>query len=177
MRAGGERLVRVPPALAYGGAGVAGKVPRDAEVEYHILLRQILPARQIPESMVEAPPKSKWTTSSSGFKWVTLREGTGPEVGSPKSAKVKLDYTGWTLDGERLDSSLGGTDSVELVLGQALKCWSLGMRGAKAGEIRRLRCPPELAYGEAGFRGVVGPSDDVFFDIELVEVLSSGGTQ
>lgn len=48
--------------------------------------------------------------------------------------------------------------------------WDQGLVGMCEGEKRRLTIPSELAYGDTGFDGLIGPGSTIIFDIELLNI-------
>jgi len=112
-------------------------------------------------------------TTDSGLQIEVLRQGDGE---SPTiDDEVVLHYRGTLTDGSQFDSSYDrGGPSTFLVsgviegFGEALQLMSVG------GQIR-VTIPSELAYGEAGAGGgdVIGPNEDLIFEIELLEIVGS----
>jgi FKBP-type peptidyl-prolyl cis-trans isomerase len=90
-------------------------------------------------------------------------------VGAGQTAQVH--YTGWLVNGEQFDSSIGGTP-LEFPVGQAkvIEGWDEGVAGMKVGGKRRLVIPPELGYGAAGAAPVIPPGATLVFDVELVGI-------
>jgi FKBP-type peptidyl-prolyl cis-trans isomerase FkpA len=84
---------------------------------------------------------------------------------------VSVQYTGTLTSGEKFDSSYdhGGTPfKVTLGKGEVIKGWDQGLVGMKVGGKRRLRIPPELAYGEQGSPPTIPANASLIFDVELV---------
>ncbi|TFJ98494.1 IgGFc-binding protein-like [Platysternon megacephalum] len=101
---------------------------------------------------------------------VIKTEGTGTE--SPMIGdKVTVHYTGWLLDGTKFDSSLDRKDkfSFDLGKGEVIKAWDIAVATMKIGEICRITCKPEYAYGSAGSPPKIPPNATLIFEIELFE--------
>uniref|UniRef100_A0A8B9UEU5 peptidylprolyl isomerase n=1 Tax=Anas zonorhyncha TaxID=75864 RepID=A0A8B9UEU5_9AVES len=105
-----------------------------------------------------------------GVLKVVKREGSGTE--SPMIGdKVTVHYTGWLLDGTKFDSSLDRRDkfSFDLGKGEVIKAWDIAVATMKVGEICRITCKPEYAYGSAGSPPKIPPNATLIFEIELFE--------
>ena len=57
----------------------------------------------------------------------------------------------------------------QLDAGQVIRGWDLGVKCMLVGEVRELRIPPELGYGERG-KPPVPPNAELLFEIELVKL-------
>ena len=56
-------------------------------------------------------------------------------------------------------------------LGQVIKGWDEGVLGMSLGEIARLKCSPDYAYGVNGFAawGIM-PNSELLFEIEILSI-------
>uniref|UniRef100_A0A8D0HP53 peptidylprolyl isomerase n=1 Tax=Sphenodon punctatus TaxID=8508 RepID=A0A8D0HP53_SPHPU len=114
---------------------------------------------------VDITPKS-----DGGVLKIIKKEGTGaecPMIGD----KVSVHYTGWLLDGTKFDSSLDRKDkfSFDLGKGEVIKAWDTAVATMKVGEICRITCKPEYAYGSAGSPPKIPSNATLIFEIELFE--------
>ncbi|HUR52511.1 MAG TPA: FKBP-type peptidyl-prolyl cis-trans isomerase, partial [Gemmataceae bacterium] len=95
-----------------------------------------------------------------------VTEGKGDAVKA--GAEVTIHYTGWLTDGTVFDSSKKRGETITFPLANLIKGWQEGLPGMKPGGVRRLRIPPELAYGEK-VRGKIPANSVLIFEIELVK--------
>jgi len=108
--------------------------------------------------------------TESGLQYWDIKLGLGPIAKA--GDHVKVHYTGWLTTGKKFDSSVDANQPFEFTLGQGdvIKGWDEGVAGMKVGGKRQLRIPPELAYGETGFKTVIPANATLIFDIRLLAV-------
>ena len=100
-----------------------------------------------------------------------LTVGDGPEA-TPGS-QVSVHYVGVAHStGEEFDASYNRGAPLDFPLGRGrvIKGWDDGVAGMKVGGRRRLVIPPQLAYGDRGAGGVIGPGETLIFVVDLVGV-------
>lgn len=126
------------------------------------------PTSQEPQPMESTALRDTVTTS--GLHFIDLARGTGqvPHAGDV----VEVHYTGWFEDGTKFDSSLDRGEPLQFVLGRGrvIAGWDEGIALMRQGGKARLIIPPDLAYGERGYPGVIPPSATLTFEVELVRV-------
>jgi FKBP-type peptidyl-prolyl cis-trans isomerase FkpA len=108
--------------------------------------------------------------ASSGLQIESLTAGTGP---TPKPGEsVTVHYTGWLTGGTKFDSSRDRGEPFTFVLGrgEVIAGWDQGVAGMKVGDKVRLTLGPELAYGRAGYPGVIPPNATLIFEVELLRI-------
>ncbi len=111
----------------------------------------------------------KITTTASGMKYFTVKEGKGDKAG--KNRKIQAHYTGKLTDGKVFDSSVERKEPFEFTvgIGQVIKGWDEALSDMKKGEKRVLVLPPDLAYGERGAGGVIPPNATLIFEVEMLD--------
>ncbi|ABY23765.1 FKBP-type peptidyl-prolyl cis-trans isomerase [Renibacterium salmoninarum ATCC 33209] len=100
-----------------------------------------------------------------------LIPGGGAEV--VRGTTVSAHYVGVALStGEEFDSSWGRGAPLDFTVGvgQVIQGWDQGLLGMEVGGRRRLEIPAELAYGERGAGGAIGPNEALIFVVDLVGV-------
>jgi FKBP-type peptidyl-prolyl cis-trans isomerase FklB len=107
-------------------------------------------------------------TTKSGLQYQVLKRGTGP---SPKATDtVKVHYHGTLLDGTVFDSSVQRDEPAEFPVNRVIPGWTEALQLMKVGDKFRLFIPANLAYGERGAGGDIGPNATLVFDVELLEI-------
>jgi len=101
-----------------------------------------------------------------------IKEGEGDEKPIPND-KVFVHYVGTLLDGTKFDSSRDRNQKFEFEIGKGavIKAWDIGVATMKRGEICRLICKAEYAYGENGSGDKIGPNATLIFEIELFDFI------
>lgn len=87
--------------------------------------------------------------------------------------EITVNYRGWRAnDGFIFDESfLRGDAGFTFTVGfGVIEGWSEGVVGMKVGEVRRLKIPASLGYGEGGIGEDIPPNTDLIFDVELLEI-------
>jgi peptidylprolyl isomerase len=114
--------------------------------------------------------KKQWpklTTTKSGLMYEVLANGSG--ASPTPGVTVSVKYKGLLLDGRVFDSTESRGSPVTFQVDRVIKGWTEALLMMKRGEKRRLVIPPELAYGERGFPGVIPPNAFLVFEVELVD--------
>ncbi|KAF1052946.1 MAG: FK506-binding protein [Stenotrophomonas maltophilia] len=91
-----------------------------------------------------------------------------------KGALITTQYRGTLADGTVFDSSWDKGRPFQCVIGtgRVIKGWDIGLMGMRVGGKRRLFVPAQLAYGERQVGAHIAPNSDLYFEIELLEVLT-----
>ena len=82
---------------------------------------------------------------------------------------MEVNYRGTLIDGKEFDSSKPG-QPVSLQVKQVIPGWQEALKLMPAGSKWQLVIPPELAYGQNGAGGKIGPNATLIFDVELVAI-------
>lgn len=117
------------------------------------------------EKIAKAYPKA--TKTDDGIFFEILKEGAGDKCGKGKFASV--DYTGMLLNGTIFDSSNGrGPLEFNTAAGQMIPGFDIMVQDMKENETRRMILPPDLAYGERGYPGVIPGNAYLIFEVTLL---------
>jgi FKBP-type peptidyl-prolyl cis-trans isomerase FklB len=55
-------------------------------------------------------------------------------------------------------------------VGQVIKAWQEALLMMNVGTKLRIYCPSDLAYGERGAGGAIGPNSVLIFEMELISI-------
>ena len=119
-----------------------------------------------------------------GLYYEITQSGNGvkPQVGQ----KVKVNYTGYLMDGTVFDTSFEelakeaniysagrpyGPIEFPLGQGRVIKGWDMGIGLLSEGGKATLVIPSPLGYGNRGSGGVIKPNSTLVFTVELVEIV------
>jgi FKBP-type peptidyl-prolyl cis-trans isomerase len=109
-------------------------------------------------------------TTKSGLKYIVLKAGEGDQAYANRN--VTVTYIGTFMDGSQFDGSGAGGFRFVLGQGRVIKGWDEGIRLMGVGDKYRFIIPPNLAYGEQGYPGVIPPNATLIFEVELLKVES-----
>ena len=108
-------------------------------------------------------------TLDGGVQYKVLKSGKG---GSPSASDtVKVHYTGTLTSGKEFDSSVKRGTPAEFRVNQVIKGWQMALQEMKVGDKWMLYIPSDLAYGERGSRGAIGPNEVLVFEVELLDII------
>uniref|UniRef100_A0A0F7H0J2 peptidylprolyl isomerase n=10 Tax=Pelargonium TaxID=4030 RepID=A0A0F7H0J2_9ROSI len=108
-----------------------------------------------------------------GVEKQVIRPGNGPQ---PRPGqKVTVHCTGYGKNGDLSQKFWStkdpGQQPFEFVIGKGsvIKGWDEGVLGMQLGEVARLRCSPDYAYGPSGFPAWgIQPNSVLDFEIEVL---------
>ena len=164
MVVGEKRRFWIPAKLAYGERPPPGAPSGDLTFDVELLEVTAAPKPPpVPED-VKAPPANAKKTPS-GLAYRILKDGKGKDA--PKATtKVRVNYTGWTTDGQMFDSSVTTGAPASFRLDQVIKGWTEGLQLMKVGDSARFWIPANLAYGDNPRPGQ--PKGMLVFDVDLL---------
>lgn len=125
---------------------------------------------RVPNTNAPSKVTGDGTKTDSGLQYWDIKVGTGQVAND--GDHVKVHYTGWFASGKKFDSSVDAHQPYSFTIGKGdvIKGWDEGVIGMKVGGKRQLRIPPELAYGEKGYKDIIPPNSTLIFDIQLLAV-------
>ncbi|MEC9482499.1 MAG: FKBP-type peptidyl-prolyl cis-trans isomerase [Halomonas sp.] len=110
--------------------------------------------------------------TDSGLQYKVLESGDGATPG-PKD-NVRVHYEGKLLDGTVFDSSYQRGEPVEFRVDQVIEGWQEALQMMSVGDTWMIYLPSDLAYGQAGTGGPIGPNETLSFKVELLGVEQAG---
>jgi FKBP-type peptidyl-prolyl cis-trans isomerase FklB len=109
-------------------------------------------------------------TLSNGLQYKILKEGSGAP---PKlNDRITLHYQGMFLNGNVFESTVQKRNPVTISLdrNETIKGWTEALKLMKPGAKWRLFIPPDLAFGESGYKTIVEPYKTLIFDLEVMYI-------
>jgi len=107
-------------------------------------------------------------TLPSGLQYKVVKAGTGKR---PKlNDTVTVNYRGTLIDGTEFDSSFRRGQPATFPVSGVIPGWTEAMQLMAEGAKWELFIPSNLAYGERGAGGLIGPNATLIFEVELISV-------
>jgi len=121
-------------------------------------------------NLVEEQEEMNTVQDFDEFTFNTITPGTGAEA--VLGNKVSVHYEGTLIDGTKFDSSYDRGTPFEFILGggEVIQGWEEGVLGMKVGEVRELKIPSSMGYGEFGAGSTIPGKAGLIFKVELLEI-------
>lgn len=118
--------------------------------------------------LAEFAQKDAVQKTESGILYRELQAGDGAQPAITDT--VKVHYRGTLKDGTEFDSSYSRGNPAEFPVNGVIAGWQEVLPMMKSGAKWEVAIPSDLAYGEQGAGGKIGPNEPLVFEIELLEV-------
>jgi FKBP-type peptidyl-prolyl cis-trans isomerase len=107
-------------------------------------------------------------TLPSGLQYKILTAGTGAK---PTAADtVVCNYKGTLINGKEFDASSKHGGPATFPVGGVIKGWTEALQLMPVGSKWQLFIPADLAYGQRGAGGDIGPGATLIFEVELLSI-------
>ena len=118
--------------------------------------------------LAENAKKEGVTTTESGLQYEVINSGKGAKP--TPSDQVTVHYHGTLLDGTVFDSSVDRGEPATFGVTQVIKGWTEALQLMSIGDKWKLTIPSDLAYGDQGAGGMIGPGATLVFEVELLGI-------
>ncbi len=120
--------------------------------------------------LAENAKRDEIQVTESGLQYEIITAGDGEKPSA--SSTVRTHYRGTTIDGNEFDSSYSRNEPTEFPVNGVIAGWTEALQLMPVGSKWKLYIPYNLAYGERGAGGAIGPYQALIFDIELLAIVS-----
>lgn len=107
--------------------------------------------------------------TESGLQYEIMTAGDGEKPSA--SSTVRTHYHGTLIDGTVFDSSVDRGEPAEFPVNGVIAGWTEALQLMGVGSKWRLFLPYQLAYGERGAGGAIGPYAALVFEVELLAIV------
>jgi FKBP-type peptidyl-prolyl cis-trans isomerase FklB len=110
--------------------------------------------------------------SESGLQYKVISPGDGDSPAAEDMVVVSL--VGRKIDGQVFyDSHDNGSGNTTIRVDQTLNGWQEALVQMSVGEEWELYLPANLAYGNAGWQGLVDPGETLIYSLKLIDVIKA----
>lgn len=104
----------------------------------------------------------------SGMQYIVINQGSGEK---PKATDtVDVHYEGTLINGTVFDSSIKRGEPATFPVNGVIPGWQEALQLMEVGTKLKVFIPSELAYGEQGAGGAIGPNETLIFEMELLAI-------
>ena len=118
--------------------------------------------------LTENAAKEGVITTESGLQYEVLTAGEGAKPTA--SDEVTVHYHGMLTDGTVFDSSVDRGEPAKFGVTQVIPGWVEALQLMNVGDKWKLTIPSDLAYGDKGAGGLIGPGATLVFEVELLGI-------
>ena len=127
------------------------------------------PNRKEGEAFLQAnKSKDGVTVLPDGLQYKVVTAGKGPKPTA--SDTVTVNYRGTLINGTEFDSSYKRGQPATFPVGGVIKGWTEALQLMPVGCKWQLFIPADLAYGDRGAGGDIGPGETLIFEVELLSI-------
>lgn len=119
--------------------------------------------------LAENAKREEVKVTDTGLQYEVIEEGSG-DTPTAESV-VRTHYRGTLINGQQFDSSYDRGEPTEFPVGGVIAGWTEALQKMKVGAKWKLYIPYQLAYGERGAGGAIGPYQALVFEIELLDIV------
>ena len=105
---------------------------------------------------------------SSGMQYIVLAEGEGEKPAATDT--VNVHYEGSLINGTVFDSSIKRGEPATFPVNGVIQGWQEALQLMNVGAKWKVFIPSNLAYGENGAGGSIGPNETLIFEMELLAI-------
>jgi FKBP-type peptidyl-prolyl cis-trans isomerase FklB len=103
-----------------------------------------------------------------GLQYKILTAGNGPKPA--KTDTVTVNYRGTLINGTEFDSSSKHGGPASFPVDHVIPGWTEALQLMPVGSKWQLFIPADLAYGDRGAGGDIGPGETLIFEVELLSI-------